>query len=63
MNAVFIIALGFSTNFWFTVAIRFLNGLIDGTIPISKTMLSEISNSRNISLGTSFFFVGCSFGG
>lgn len=63
VNVVFIGALGFCTDFKTSVVIRFFTGLIDGTIPISKTMLTEISNSRNISLGTSFFFVGSSFGG
>lgn len=49
---------GISKNYYFTLVIRLIHGLADGTLVINKTMISELSNSRNISLGTSLIFVG-----
>lgn len=43
--------------------IRFIHGLLDGVIPIAKAIVSEISNARNIALGTSSIFVGIALGG
>ena len=43
--------------------IRFFHGLLDGAIPLGKTILSEITNEKNIAFGTSQFFVGSSVGG
>ena len=63
VNVVCIILLAFSKQYWYSVAIRFFNGLIDGTVTLAQTILAEISNSRNIALGTSFFFVGTAIGG
>ena len=60
---VCIVLLAFSKQYWYSVAIRFFNGLIDGTVTLAQTILAEISNSRNIALGTSFFFVGTAIGG
>ncbi|CBK23256.2 uncharacterized protein [Blastocystis hominis] len=48
----------FSTNYTASVVIRLIHGLLDGVIPIAKTIVSEISNERNIALGTSSIFVG-----
>lgn len=53
----------FSTNYVASVVIRFIHGLLDGVIPIAKAIVSEISNARNIALGTSSIFVGIAIGG
>lgn len=63
MNGLCLIALAYTTNFWVSLVVRFLHGLLDGSIPLSKAMITEISNSRNISLGTTLFFAGMSIGG
>ena len=59
---IFVLAFGFSNNYYVGVLCRFLYGLSDGTMNVSKTMLAELSNKRNISLGTSFIFVGSAIG-
>lgn len=56
------LAFGFSNNYYVGLLCRLLYGLSDGTMNVSKTMLAELSNSRNISLGTSFIFVGSAIG-
>lgn len=58
VNFFCIFFFGISKNYYFTLVIRLIHGLADGTLVINKTMISELSNSRNISLGTSFIFVG-----
>ena len=63
VSALCLVLFGFSTNFTLSVWIRFLHGLLDGAIPLGKTILSEISNEKNIAFGTSQFFVGTSIGG
>lgn len=63
VNVMCMVALGFSSNFSLSVAIRFIHGLIDGVIPVAKAIISEISNERNLALGTSSIFIGSSLGG
>ena len=58
-----IVIFSFSTNYTASVVIRLIHGLLDGVIPIAKTIVSEISNERNIALGTSSIFVGIAIGG
>ena len=58
-----IVIFSFSTNYIASVVIRLIHGLLDGVIPIAKTIVSEISNERNIALGTSSIFVGVAIGG
>ena len=58
-----IVIFSFSTNYTASVVIRLIHGLLDGVIPIAKTIVSEISNERNIALGTSSIFVGVAIGG
>ena len=53
----------FSTNYVASVVIRFIHGILDGVLPIAAATVSEISNARNIALGTSSIFVGVAFGG
>ncbi|KAK8828911.1 hypothetical protein WA538_000914 [Blastocystis sp. DL] len=61
-NILCIFGLGLSKNYYVSLGIRLIHGLTDGTLGVSKTIIAEISNDRNISLGTSFIFVGLSVG-
>ena len=63
VNVICMVALGFSSNFSLSVVIRFVHGLIDGVIPVAKAIISEISNEKNLALGTSSIFIGMSLGG
>ena len=45
-----------------SLVIRLFHGLTDGTLNVTKTIITEISNDRNIALGTSFIFIGISVG-
>ena len=54
---------GLSRSFSLSLVIRFLHGVFDGSLPLAKTILSEISNDKNIAIGTSQFFVGTAIGG
>lgn len=45
------------------LAIRFLHGLIDGTVPVVKTIQTEVSNPDNIAFISSLYFVGGAIGG
>ena len=62
-NVFCMVIFSFSTNYVASVIIRFIHGLLDGVIPIAKAIVSEISNERNIALGTSSIFVGIAIGG
>ncbi|KNB46855.1 tansporter, major facilitor subfamily protein [Blastocystis sp. subtype 4] len=62
VNIVCISALGLSRNYYLSLVIRLVHGLTDGTLNVTKTIITEISNDRNISLGTSFIFLGISVG-
>lgn len=63
MNIVCIIAFGLCDHVKTAIGIRVIHGLIDGTIPISKTIQAEIANQNNIAFVSSLFFVGSSIGG
>ena len=58
-----IVIFSFSTNYVASVIIRLIHGLLDGVLPIVTAIVSEISNERNIALGTSSIFVGVAIGG
>lgn len=62
-NVFCMVIFSFSTNYIASVIIRLIHGLLDGVIPIAKAIVSEISNERNIALGTSSIFVGMAIGG
>ena len=63
MVTVCTFAFGLSRSFSRSLVIRFLHGLVDGSLPLAKTIISEISNDKNIAIGTSQFFVGTAIGG
>ena len=54
--------LGISSNYYFTLIIRLIQGFADGALNVTKTMIAEISNERNLPLGTSFVFLGTAIG-
>lgn len=58
-----IIAFGFCDRIKLALVIRIIHGLIDGTIPISKTIQAEIANRNNIAFVSGLFFIGSSIGG
>ena len=61
-NIVCITGFGLSSNYYLSLVIRFIHGLTDGSLGVTKIILAEISNDRNISLGSSFFFVSVAVG-
>ncbi|KAK8792266.1 hypothetical protein WA171_002518 [Blastocystis sp. BT1] len=63
LNIVCIIAFGFCDRIKLALVIRIIHGLIDGTIPISKTIQAEIANRNNIAFVSGLFFIGSSIGG
>ena len=41
------LAFGFCMNIWLSCAVRFMNGLVNGVIVVSKTILYEVSDNTN----------------
>ena len=62
VNCICIFFFGVSKNYFFSLLIRLIHGFADGTLGVTKTIIAELSNSRNISLGTSFLFAGGGIG-
>ena len=62
VNTVCISGLGISTNYYVTLIIRLIHGFADGSLNVTKTMIAELSNERNLPLGTSFIFIGTAVG-
>ena len=62
VNVICTSGLGISSNYYLTLAIRLIHGFIDGALNVTKTMIAEISNERNLPLGTSFVFLGAALG-
>lgn len=58
-----IFSLGFSKSYALSLFIRLIHGMIDGGLGVSKTIMADLSNERNISVGTGFIFVGTTIGG
>lgn len=63
MHAVCLVAFGMCDHVKPALAIRFLHGLIDGTVPVVKTIQTEVSNPDNIAFISSLYFVGGAIGG
>lgn len=63
VNAISLVAFGMCTYVNYALVVRFVHGLIDGTVPIVKTIQTEISNKSNIALVSGLYFVGCAVGG
>lgn len=62
-NFFLIILLGVSKNYYLSLVIRFLHGLTDGNLGIAKTIVADLCNDSNISIGTGMVFVGGAIGG
>ena len=62
VNIVCVSGLGISQNYYLSVIIRLIHGLADGLLGVTKTILTEMSNEKNVSLGTSFLFIGAAIG-
>lgn len=59
---VMMILFGLSKNLWVGLAIRFLWGFFDCSLGVLKTLITELCNDKNISLGTGALFVGAGIG-
>lgn len=62
-NTLCIFGLGFSKNYYLSLFFRFIHGVIDGSLGVCKTIMADLSNDRNIAIGTGFLFVGSTIGG
>ena len=60
---VCLLALGLSQNYYLSLAIRLLHGLIDGGVGVCKTIVADLCNDSNIMIGTGQIFVGAAIGG
>ena len=60
---VCLLSLGLSQNYYLSLAIRLLHGLIDGGLGVCKTIVADLCNDSNIMIGTGQIFVGASIGG
>lgn len=62
-NILLIIAFGLCDSVYPALVIRFIHGLLDGVIPVCKTIQTEIATPETIGFISSLFFVGASIGG
>ena len=63
MHVICVIAFGLCDNIKAALFIRLIHGLVDGSVPVVKTIQTEISNPQNIAFVSSLFFVGSAIGG
>ncbi|KNB43735.1 MFS general substrate transporter [Blastocystis sp. subtype 4] len=62
-NVVCLFSLGLSKNYYVSLVIRLLHGLIDGGLGVSKTIMADLCTDSNITIGTGMIFVGGAVGG
>ena len=62
-NVVCLFSLGLSKNYYVSLVIRLLHGLIDGGLGVSKTIMADLCTDSNITIGTGMIFVGAAVGG
>ena len=60
---VCLLSLGLSQNYYLSLAIRLLHGLIDGGLGVCKTIVADLCNDSNILIGSGQIFVGAAIGG
>ena len=60
---VCLLSLGLSQNYYLSLAIRLLHGLIDGGVGVCKTIVADLCTDSNIMIGTGQIFVGAAIGG
>lgn len=63
VNVICNVAFGFCDSVKTAMIIRFFSGLLDGTIPVCKTIQTEVSTPETIGFVSSLFFVGSAIGG
>ena len=63
MNVILILAFGLCDSVYPALVLRLVHGLVDGVIPVCKTIQTEISTPETMSFITSLFFIGSSVGG
>lgn len=63
VNVICNTAFGFCDSVKMAMVIRFFTGLLDGTIPVCKTIQTEVSTPETIGFVSSLFFVGGAIGG
>ncbi|KAK8813727.1 hypothetical protein WA556_000299 [Blastocystis sp. ATCC 50177/Nand II] len=63
MNVICNTVFGFCDSVKMAMVIRFFTGLLDGTIPVCKTIQTEVSTPETIGFVSSLFFVGGAIGG
>ena len=63
VNVVCIIAFGLCDRVYPALVIRFIHGVIDGSVPITKTIQTEVATPETVGFISSLFFVGISIGG
>ena len=57
-----ILMFGFSTSLWWAILSRFLSGLLNGNLGISKSLIGEISNSQTQAQSFGLMGVGWAIG-
>ena len=63
VNIVVLYLFGMCTHIRPALILRVVHGIVDGIVPVSKTIQAEIANSENIAFVSSLFFVGGAIGG
>ena len=63
VNVVVLYLFGRCTHVKPALILRVVHGIVDGIVPVSKTIQAEIANSENIAFVSSLFFVGGAIGG
>lgn len=61
-NIMCILALGLSRNYYGSLIIRFLHGLLDSSLGVSKTIAADLCNENNMAFGTSLLYTGFGIG-
>lgn len=61
-NAILILALGLSRNYTGSLIIRFLHGMLDSSLGVSKTIAADLCNDNNMAFGTSLLYTGFGIG-
>ena len=60
ISTCFLLAFGFSSNYYLSVALRFLQGAFAGALTVGKLYLADVSDSSNE--GRIFSFIGIAIG-
>ena len=61
-NILCLLALGFSRSYTLSLVIRFIHGLLDSSLGLSKTIVTDLCNDTNMAFGTSLLYAGYAIG-